>query len=246
MEDNRRIQRLIALLEKEHSDARIALRYSDPLELLVATILSAQSTDKTVNEVTKNLFKKYRVAEDYANADRKELEKDIRSTGFYRNKARYLKNMGQILLERFESKVPRTMDELTALPGVARKTANIVLSNAFGTIEGVAVDTHVKRVAYRLGLTKNKNADKIERDLMELIPRKQWPKITDLLIFHGRRVCAAKKPDCANCVLNRLCPSAFTFEQIKKGSKKSLESVDNDHVIARSKGSCGIFRTQAS
>ncbi len=212
MEDKERVQKIIKLLAEEHPDAKVALHYSNPLELLVATVLSAQSTDKTVNEVTKTLFRKYRRAEDYANADLKELEGDIKSTGFYRNKAKYLKRMGQMLVEKFESKVPKTMDELTTLPGVARKTANIVLSNAFGVIEGIAVDTHVKRVSQRLGLTKNTNADKIEKDLMAIVPKEQWPKITDLLIFHGRRICTAKKPNCAGCVLNKICPSAFTFD----------------------------------
>jgi endonuclease-3 len=212
MEDNERIQQIMKLLAKEHLDAKIALYHSNALELLVATVLSAQSTDKTVNEVTKSLFRKYQKAEDYANADLKDLEKDIISTGFYRNKAKYLKKMGQMLVEKFESKVPRSMDELTILPGVARKTANIVLSNAFGIVEGIAVDTHVRRLAQRLGLSKNKDPNKIERDLMKLVPKEQWPKLADLLIFHGRRVCTAKNPNCKDCGINKLCPSAFTFE----------------------------------
>lgn len=211
MENRLRVQEIIKFLEKEHPDAKIALHCSNPLELLVATVLSAQSTDKTVNEVTKSLFKKYRKAEDYANANLRELEKDIKSTGFYRNKARYLKKMGQILVEEFGSEVPRTMEELTALPGVARKTANVVLSNAYGVIEGIAVDTHVRRLAQRLELSGNKDPEKIEKDLMELTPKEQWPRLTDLLIFHGRRVCKAKKPNCRDCVIRKLCPSAFTF-----------------------------------
>jgi len=211
MENRLRVQEIIKFLEKEHPDAKIALHCSNPLELLVATVLSAQSTDKTVNEVTKSLFKKYRKAEDYANANLRELEKDIKSTGFYRNKARYLKKMGQILVEEFGSEVPRTMEELTALPGVARKTANVVLSNAYGVIEGIAVDTHVRRLAQRLELSGNKDPEKIEKDLMELTPKEQWPRLTDLLIFHGRRVCKAKKPNCRGCVIRKLCPSAFTF-----------------------------------
>jgi len=212
MEERERVQKIIQLLAKEHPDAKIALHYTNPLELLVATVLSAQSTDKTVNQVTKSLFKKYRKAEDYANANLEDLEKDIKSTGFYRNKAKYLKKLGQVLVEKFGSEVPRTMDELLTLPGVARKTANIVLSNAFGVIEGIAVDTHVRRLAQRLGLSDNKNPEKIEKDLMMLVPKEQWPKLTDLLIFHGRRVCTAKKPNCKGCVLNKFCPSAFTFE----------------------------------
>lgn len=213
MEDKERLQKIIQLLSKEHPDAKIALRYRSPLELLVATVLSAQSTDKTVNKVTETLFKKYQTAEDYANADLLELEKDIKSTGFYRNKAKYLKRIGRTLVEKFESKVPKTMNELTALPGVARKTANIVLSNAFEVIEGVAVDTHVRRLAQRLGLSEYKDPNKIEKDLMDLAPKEQWSKLTDLLIFHGRRVCTAKSPDCRGCVVNELCPSAFTFEK---------------------------------
>jgi len=209
--EKERSQRIIELLEREHADAKIALHYNNPLELLVATILSAQSTDKTVNQVTKSLFKKYRKAEDYANADLKELEQDVKSTGFYRNKAKYLKRMGQMLVENFGSQVPKTMSEITTLPGVARKTANIVLSNSFGVIEGIAVDTHVKRLAQRLGLSNNKDPDKIERDLMMLFPKEQWPKLTDLLIFHGRRICTARRPSCKDCLINALCPSAFTF-----------------------------------
>jgi len=212
MEDKERVQRIIELLTEGHPDAKIALHHSNPLELLVATMLSAQSTDKQINEVTKALFKKYRAPEDYAKVDVKELEKDVRSTSFYRNKAKHLKKTGQMLVEKFNSKVPQTMEELTTLPGVARKTANIVLSNAFGVVEGIAVDTHVRRLAQRLGLSKNKNSDKMEMDLMELVPKKQWPKLTDLLIFHGRRVCTAKKPNCKGCFISELCPSAFTFD----------------------------------
>jgi len=211
MEDKERVQKIVEILTKEYPNAKTALRHSNPLELLVATMLSAQSTDETVNKVTKTLFKKYQEADDYANADLDELECDIKPTGFYRNKAKYLKGAGQILVETFGSRVPDTMDELTMLPGVARKTANIVLSNAFGVIEGIAVDTHVQRLAKRLRLTHNKNPDKIEEDLMKLIPKNQWPKLADLLIFHGRLVCKARKPLCANCVISSFCPSAFTF-----------------------------------
>ncbi len=210
-DDKARVLEIIRLLEGVHPDAKIALNFSNPLELLVATMLSAQCTDERVNEVTKSLFKKYRRAEDYARADLKELEKDIRPTGFYHNKARNLKATCQILVERFNSEVPRTMEEMLTLPGVARKTANIVLSTAYGVIEGIAVDTHVRRVAKRLGLTDQEDPNKIERDLMEVVPRSQWPRFTDLLIFHGRRICMAKKPKCGICVLNKICPSAFTF-----------------------------------
>ena len=211
--DNKtRVLKIIELLEKEHPDAKIALNYTNPLELLVATILSAQCTDRRVNIVTKTLFKKYRKPEDYANADLEELEEDIRPTGFYRNKARNIKKCCQILVEKFNSQVPKTMKEMLELPGVARKTANIVLSNAYGVIEGIAVDTHVRRLARRLGLSEHENPNKIEKDVMKMVPKTRWKRITDLLIFHGRRICVARKPKCGTCVLNKLCPSAFTFD----------------------------------
>ena len=211
LDDNLRVAKIIALLEKEHPDAKIALNHSNPLELLVATILSAQCTDERVNAVTKSLFKKYRRAEDYAKADLKELEREIRPTGFYRNKAKNIRACGKMLVEEFGSQVPKTMEEILELPGVARKTANVVLSNAYGIVEGIAVDTHVRRLAQRLGLTKNNDPVKIEQDLMNLVPRDKWMRFTDLLIFHGRRICTARKPKCEECVLNKLCPSAFTF-----------------------------------
>jgi len=211
LEPKARALKVLGLLEKEHSDAKIALHYTNPLELLVATMLSAQCTDERVNMVTKALFKKYTKAEDYANADLKELEQDIKSTGFYRNKAKNLKKCCQLLVENYNSQVPKTMGELMELPGVARKTANIVLTNAFGVVEGVAVDTHVRRLAQRLGLSKSDDPDKIEKDLMRIIPKDKWMRITDLLIFHGRRVCTARRPNCAACVLNKFCPSAFSF-----------------------------------
>jgi endonuclease-3 len=211
-ENKTRVSKAIELLEMEHSNARIALDYANPLELLVATILSAQCTDKRVNIVTKKLFKKYRKAQDYANANLNELEEDIRSTGFYKNKSRNIKKCCQLLVERFNSQVPKTMEEMLELAGIARKTANVVLSNAYGVIEGIAVDTHVRRVARRLGLTDHEDPSKIEKDLMEIIPREKWLRITDLFIFHGRRVCAARKPRCEICILNKLCPSAFSFD----------------------------------
>ena len=203
------VLKIIELLEKEYPAAKTALHYTKPLEMLIATILSAQCTDKRVNIVTKSLFKKYLTAEDYANADSSELEQDIRSTGFFRNKAKNIKNTCRLLVEKYDSQVPRTMEELLELPGVARKTANIVLSNAYGIIEGVAVDTHVRRLAQRLGLTKNKYPNKIEADLMRNVPKSQWKRIADLLIFHGRNVCIARKPKCSSCSLNQVCPSAF-------------------------------------
>lgn len=211
--DNKaRASMIIELLEKKYPKAKIALNYHNPLELLVATILSAQCTDERVNVVTETLFKKYRRAEDYANAGLTELEKDVRPTGFYRNKAKNIKHTGQMLVEKFSSQVPKTMEEMLELHGVARKTANIVLQNAYGIVEGVAVDTHVRRVSRRLGLTLNEDPNKIERDLMKIIPKNEWMRITDLLISLGRNVCVAKKPKCEICVLNRICPSAFTFE----------------------------------
>jgi endonuclease-3 len=211
LEDKSRVMKIIGLLEKEHPDAKIALDYANPLELLVATILSAQCTDERVNIVTKTLFKKYRRAQDYANADLGELEQDIKSTGFYRNKARNIKKCCQMLVEEFKSLVPKTMEEILELPGVARKTANVVLSNAYGVVEGIAVDTHVRRLAKRLGFTANEDPVKIEQDLMKLVLKNKWMRFTDLLIFHGRRVCTAKKPRCEACIVNTLCPSVFTF-----------------------------------
>ena len=212
LEPKARALKVIELLEKEHTDAKIALHHSNPLELLVATILSAQATDEQINKITPSLFEKYRTAEDFANADLKELEQQIKSSGFYHNKAKNIKNCCKMLVEKYNGKVPKTMDELTELPGVARKTANIVLANAYGVVEGVAVDTHVRRLAQRLGLSEYDDPEKIEKDLMRLVPRHKWTRITDLLIFHGRRICTAKKPNCAVCVLNKICPSAFTFD----------------------------------
>jgi endonuclease-3 len=212
MEGQAKALKIVELLEKQFPEARIALRFTNPLELLVATMLSAQCTDERVNMVTESLFKKYRKPEDYAKVDLKKLAQEIRSTGFYRNKAKNIKNAAQVLVEKFNSQVPKTMPEMLELPGVARKTANIVLSNAYGVVEGIAVDTHVRRVSFRLGLTQNKDPEKIERDLMEKVPNDKWMRITNLLIFLGRKVCTAKKPKCEICVLNRICPSAFTFD----------------------------------
>ena len=211
LEPEARASKVLELLEKNYPNAEIALDYVNPLQLLVATILSAQATDQQINTITPKLFKKYKTAGDYANTDLQELEQYIKSSGFYHNKAKNIKNCCKTLIEKFNSKVPKTMNELIELPGVGRKTANIVLANAFGVVEGIAVDTHVGRLAQRLGLSENKDPNKIEADLMKIIPKDQWIRIADLLIFHGRRVCTAKKPNCAGCVLNRICPSAFTF-----------------------------------
>ncbi len=199
------------LLQTEYPQAKIALNFTNPLELLVATILSAQCTDERVNKVTATLFEKYRTAEDYASADIVELEREVRSTGYFHVKARTLKECCRMLVEKFGSNVPKTMDELVQLPGVARKTANIVLSNAYGIIEGIAVDTHVRRVSQRIGLTKNNDPEKIEKDLMKAFPHEKWYSVNYLLINHGRKVCTAKRPKCNICILNTICASAFTF-----------------------------------
>jgi len=207
-----RAAKIIQLLEEKYPDAKIALDYSNALELLVATILSAQSTDVTINQITKKLFKKYTKPEDYANADKTVLEQDIRSSGFYHNKAKNIQKAAQLIVEKFGGKVPKTMEELIELPGVARKTANIVLYGAYGKVEGVAVDTHVRRLSQRLGLTENEDPEKIEKDLMLLVPKEKWMHLANLLIFHGRNVCFAKKPNCRGCDLNKICPCAFAFE----------------------------------
>ncbi len=206
------ISEVIPRLKREYPDARTELDWKNPLELLVATILSAQTTDVRVNQVTSKLFEKYRVAEDYAAVDPAQLEKDIRATGFYRNKTRALQGMARALLERHGGGFPRTMSELVALPGVGRKTANVVLGNAFGVDEGVVVDTHVRRVSNRLGLTEEKDPEKIERELLRVVSKEDRTIFSHLLILHGRRVCKARKPDCPGCVLNDLCPSAHYYK----------------------------------
>ncbi len=204
-----RTARIIALLKKRFPDAKIALNFSNPLELLVATILSAQCTDVRVNVVTPALFKKYRWARDFARADLETLQEEVRSTGFFRNKAKSIKSAATRIVEAYDGQVPETMEELLTLSGVARKTANVVLGNAFGKNEGVVVDTHVRRLSQRLGLTKHDDPEKIEQDLMQLVPRRQWADFAHLMIFHGRNICFARKPNCAECPLNKLCPSAF-------------------------------------
>jgi endonuclease-3 len=203
-----RLPEIMGRLRSAHPDARCALNHTNPLELLVATILSAQCTDERVNQVTPALFAKYSTAIAFAGADRAELEAAIRPTGFYRQKARYIQEACCIIADEYQGQVPADMETLLPLPGVARKTANVVLGVAFGIADGIVVDTHVKRLAGRLALTRESNPDKIERDLMELVPRQDWIDIGHLLIFHGRRVCHARKPDCPHCVLNDLCPSA--------------------------------------
>ena len=199
----------IARLKSEYPGAKTALDWKNPLELLVATILSAQTTDVRVNAVTPILFAKYPSAADYAAADPTELEEDIRPTGFFRNKAKSLRGMARALVADHGGEVPRTMEDLVALPGVGRKTANVVLGNAFSTDEGVVVDTHVRRLSNRLGFTTHNDPEKIERDLMRTVPKRDWTVFSHLLILHGRSVCKARKPACSDCVVNDLCPSAF-------------------------------------
>ena len=207
----KRTGEMTRILRKAHPGATTALHYGNPLELLVATILSAQCTDARVNIVTGGLFRKYRTAEDYAAADQEQLEQEIRTTGFFRNKAKSIRGACVKIVEEFGGRVPDMMEALLSLPGVARKTANVVLGTAFGRNEGVVVDTHVMRLSQRLKLTarKNNQGDKIERDLMELVPRRDWTVFGHMLVLHGRYVCTARKPNCPGCPINKLCPSAF-------------------------------------
>jgi endonuclease-3 len=203
-----RARKIIARLKREYPDATCALNHHSALELVVATILSAQCTDARVNMVTPHLFAKYRTAADYAAADPRVLEKEIQSTGFFRNKTKSIIGMAQALVERHGGEVPQTMQELTALPGVGRKTANVILGTWFKKNEGVVVDTHVHRLSRLLGLTRQDDPVKIEQDLMEIVPRDDWTWFSHTLIQHGRTVCIARRPRCADCVLNRLCPSS--------------------------------------
>jgi endonuclease-3 len=202
-----RVKRILPILKKAYPGAKTALNHADPFELLIATILSAQCTDTRVNIVTKEVFKKYRSAKDWAKADIKQIESDIRSTGFFHNKAVSIKGASKDIAERFAGKVPDTMEELTTLPGVGRKTANVVLGNAFGR-PAIACDTHVIRLSRRLGLSENKDAVKLEFDLAEIVPKKEWTLFSHLLILHGRSVCNARKPDCQNCRISKHCPAA--------------------------------------
>jgi endonuclease-3 len=201
-----RTSRIIAGLKKTYPDAHCELNFSNPLELLIATILSAQCTDKRVNIVTAELFKKYRSAADYAQAPSADLEQAIKTTGFFRNKTKSIKTASQALVAKHGGEVPRTMEELIELGGVGRKTANVVLGNAFDVNVGVVVDTHVARLSQRLGLTREKDPQKIEQDLMKLVPQEQWTRFSHLLIWHGRRRCYARSPDCSNCEIKALCP----------------------------------------
>jgi endonuclease-3 len=208
-EEQQRTRKIIRIFKREYPEARCSLNHTSPLELLVATILSAQCTDERVNLVTAALFRKYRTPLDYASVATAELENDIRSTGFFRNKAKAIQGACRMMMERYEGGVPRRIEELLDLPGVARKTANVVLGNAFGITSGIVVDTHVARLSQRLGLSRHEQPEKIERDLMELVPRRDWIAFSHLLIAHGRRTCKARKPLCAECVVESLCPSSL-------------------------------------
>jgi len=210
----KRAYNIIRLLQKEYPHNKIALKFSDPLELMVSTILSAQCTDERVNKVTKILFKKYKSVKDYANADFKEFQRDIKPTGFYKNKAKNIINASQQIIKRFNKKIPQTMQELTTLPGIGRKTANIILTFAFGKIEGIVVDTHVIRLSKRLGLSKNNNPAKIEQDLIEIIPKNYWKDFSSLIMEHGRKICLARRPFCKWCILKHICPSFKVFSRI--------------------------------
>jgi endonuclease-3 len=204
-----RAPEIVRILSETYPDAKVALNFSNALEMLVATILSAQCTDEKVNEVTATLFQKYRTAEDYLRVPEDELKADIKPTGFFNQKAISIRESCRRIVEAYGGEVPNTMDDLITLRGVARKTANIVLGNSFGIVEGVAVDTHVKRLANRLGFSEQSDPDKIELDLMRLIPRERWFDFTYVLIDHGRAICVARKPKCEECPVNHLCPSSL-------------------------------------
>src|SRR5713101_3660638 len=203
------VSAIIAELRRLYPDAKTSLNFSNPLELLVATQLSAQCTDERVNIVTVDLFKKYRSVEDYAAVSQEELEKDIKSTGFYRNKTKNIRAAAQRIISDYNGEVPRTMEELLKLPGVARKTANVVLGNAYGIVVGFVVDTHIGRLARRFGWTTSEDPVKVEQDLMRIIPQQDWLDLSHMLIYHGRAICTSRKPKCAQCALSTLCPSAF-------------------------------------
>ena len=207
MNTQEKVKEIIKRLRKEYPEPKTALNFGTPFELLVSTILSAQTTDVHVNKVTENLFRKYKSVKDYANVNLETLQKDVSSINFYRTKAKNIHESAKIIVEQFNSKVPQTMEELITLPGVARKTANIILSSAYGINEGIAVDTHVKRLSNRLGLTKNEDPVKIEKDLIGITPKSEWGNLSHLLIFHGRKICQAKKPNHKECILYDICPS---------------------------------------
>jgi endonuclease-3 len=205
----KRARDIIRRLKRAYPGAKCSLNHSNPFELLVATILSAQSTDDRVNIVTADLFRKYKKPEDYLKVPPSELEKDIHSTGFFRNKTKSIQGTAKLLTEQYGGEVPHTMDELLEFPGVARKTANVVLGNAFGIKAGVVVDTHVTRLSHRLGLSEEKTAEKIEQDLIPIVPKKDWVIFPHLMIYHGRKICKARNPLCEECTVEKLCPSSF-------------------------------------
>ena len=215
-EEKQRTRKIIARLKKAYPDAHCSLNHTNAFELLIATILSAQCTDERVNIVTADLFRKYRSCEDYLNVPPEELERDIHSTGFFRNKTKSIQGACRKMIEEHGGQVPNDVEKLLGLPGVARKTANVVLGNAFGVASGVVVDTHVGRLSNLLGLTREKQPEKIERDLMELVPKKDWIDFSHLLIYHGRRVCTARKPECGKCVVESLCPSSLLRTEASK------------------------------
>ena len=216
--DQKRAKEIIKILSQEIPDSTVALKFSNPLELLVATILSAQCTDVKVNQVTLVLFKKYRSARDYAESNLAKLEEEIRPTGFYRNKAKSLQKCCQEIVKRFGGEVPKTLEDLVTLPGVGRKTANVILGNAFG-IPGVVVDTHVRRVSQRIGLTKNDDPVKIEFDLMEIVPKEEWTHFSNLLVWHGRKTCVARKPLCGICPIRKWCDYGSKSERLPPGRR---------------------------
>ena len=224
MKVRERIAQLIEIFPQVYPDARPELNFKNPLQLLIATILSAQCTDKRVNLVTPALFKKYRTAADYAKAPPAELEKAIQSTGFFRSKTKSIRGATSTIAKQFGGRVPDSMEELRALPGVGRKTANVVLGNAFHKDEGIVVDTHVIRLSQRLGLTKQSDPEKIERDLMKLVPREHWTNWSHWLIWHGRRRCYARKPDCSQCEVFRLCPSGKVFLRTGQARQSEVEA----------------------
>jgi endonuclease III len=213
-----RTRKIIRLLKKTYPDAKCSLNHSNAFELLIATILSAQCTDARVNIVTQDLFRKYRKPEDYLKVSEKELQRDIRTTGFFRNKTKSIQGTAKVLTEEYSGKVPDTIEELLELPGVARKTANVVLGSAFGISSGVVVDTHVTRLSRRLGLTQQKTAEKIETDLIVLVPKKDWVIFSHLLIAHGRAICKARNPLCDQCIIEKYCPSSYLKTGVMPGS----------------------------
>ncbi|MGH9967780.1 MAG: endonuclease III [Pyrinomonadaceae bacterium] len=213
-----RVRKIIRLLKRAYPDAKCTLNHTNAFELLIATILSAQCTDERVNIVTADLFRKYRQPQDYLKVSSNELQQDIRTTGFFRNKAKSIQGTSKILTEQYSGRVPSTIEELLELPGVARKTANVVLGNAFGVISGIVVDTHVTRLSRRLGLTEQKQAEKIEKDLTKIVPRKDWIIFSHLLIAHGRNICKARNPLCAECVIEKYCPSSYLKTGVIAGS----------------------------